>query len=101
MYRKSIRGFTYFLFLLQLLEPPVESNIDASRVAGFLEARKAEIRRYFADVDIWNSKSSKSGESPNLRALPLRLAFSLLTSPLEEGLEEILNASFREGMICG
>mgnify|MGYP001799070050 CR=1 FL=1 len=43
---------TYFLFLLRLSRPPVESNSDASSVAGFLEARKSEIRRYFAEIDI-------------------------------------------------
>ena len=43
---------TYFLFRFRLSEPPLESKSEASRVAGFLEARNAEIRRYFALVDI-------------------------------------------------
>lgn len=43
---------TYFLLFLRLSRPPVESNKEASKVAGFLDARKAEMRRYFAEVDI-------------------------------------------------
>ena len=43
---------TYFLFRFRLSKPPIESKSEASRVAGFLEARNADIRRYFAEVDI-------------------------------------------------
>lgn len=50
--RKTEFRTTYFLFRFPLLKPPVESNKDASSVAGFFEARKAQIRRYLAQADI-------------------------------------------------
>lgn len=50
----------YFLLRLWLSDPPVESNKAASSVAGFLEARKADNSKYFADghVELQFSRQS-------------------------------------------
>lgn len=91
---------TYFRFLFRLSIPPIESKREASRVAGFLEARNADRRRYFAEVDIWKSNSSISAQTPNFLLL-LFFFVSLFDSAAGEDWDETLNTSFREGAICG
>ena len=91
---------TYFLFRFRLSEPPLESKSEASRVAGFLEARNAEIRRYFALVDMWKSISPISSDLSNLFGFPLCFV-SLPFSTSLKGADETLNTSFREEAICG
>jgi len=92
----------YFLLRLWLSDPPVESNKAASRVAGFLEARKADNSKYFADTDMWNSNSvSKPSLLPNrllLLAFPPELR-SLHSST--EVLVGTLNVSFKATAKCG
>lgn len=81
-------------------EPPRESKNDASRVAGFLEARKAEIRRYFAEVDMWKCNSSESSQVPTFLLLPLGSLSLVLSAPKEDWLRT-LNVSFRKRDIWG
>lgn len=97
--RKTESGITNYLFRFLLLEPPVESNMDASRVAGFLEARKAQIRRYFAQADMWKSISLEDSLTPTFLAMPLHLF--VLAEASEDSLLSTLNVSFRDGPICG
>lgn len=92
---------SYFLLRLRLLEPPVESKREASRVAGFLEARNAEIRRYFAAVDMWRSISSEDSQAPNFLAFPFCQVSPLLAEVPEDGWGMTLNISFRDSAIYG
>lgn len=71
---------TYFLFFLPFDGPPVESKNEASRVAGFLEARNAEIRRYFAETDKWKSNSSSCVPNFFTLVLPFTTSDVALTS---------------------
>lgn len=90
----------YFLFLLRLLEPPLESKSAASRVAGFLEARNAETRRYLADTDIWISSSFVTSFPRSLFIFPLLLELtSLLTSADDQ--DGMLTTTFSEAAKCG
>lgn len=74
----------YFLLLLPPPCPPVESKSDASSVAGFFEAIKAEIRRYFAEVDIWKSISSEVPLAPWFFAILFLLVVSLCAEDLRQ-----------------
>lgn len=91
---------TYFLFLFRLSDPPVESKSEASRVAGFLEARNAEIRRYFAEVDIWKSISSKASE-PCIFEILFLMVLSLLAGALSIDSEVTVNVSFKDRITYG
>lgn len=91
---------TYFLFRFRLSKPPYESNNDASRVAGFLEARNAEMRRYLAEVDIWKSSWSVASELADF-LVPL-FTFTSFRSPTSvEGGDETLNISLIEEDMWG